>query len=681
MSKEADITNPAFLIADAAMRFRTSRNWREHIGAIMAQVGEGLDVSRVYLYQIHELEDGGLGQTCQGDWAAAGLAPLASDRRNIKERINDDDPIWQDWAARRRRGEIVEAHTRELTGYLREDFEYQKVKSFISFPIWVNGVWWGHVGFDDCVKERQWTLAEKSVLRTLGYLIGDAVELSSSSLVMSEATRLAMLNTAPDGIIVVDEAGAILDFNPAAERIFGHARSTVIGRRIAETLIPPERRRGFAYLMRKLQHGRAKRALGRRTELEIAQANGTPVPIELAITEIKHSGRRLFVAYVRDLTIKRMTEAEVARQREQLHQNEKMTALGSLLAGVAHELNNPLSVVIGRAIMLEEDAVDSTQREKIKRLREAAERCANVAKTFLAMARQSPAVRAPTSLNKVIRSALDLVSYALRSGGVQIKLELDEGLPEVTADADQLVQVFVNLFVNAEHAMREVFDERRLTITTGSRANSVFAEVRDTGPGIKPQIANRIFEPFFSTKSVGAGTGMGLAVSFGMVKAHGGTLEVLPQAPGEGACFRVNLSKGVIKPQTFETQPEATARTARKRVLVVDDEPEVVSLLRDILERAGHEVEHAEHGLEALARVAEAKYDAIFCDLRMPGLDGRSLRKKLIAEHPDYQSRMIFVTGDLLGTAKAGTGIDGCPVVEKPFHSRAILSELARITG
>ena len=101
MADEADISDPAFLIADAAMRFRTSRNWREHIGTIMAQVGEGLSVSRVYLYQVHELEDGGLGQTCQADWAAPGLDPLASDKRNIKERIDDDDPVWQEWCARR----------------------------------------------------------------------------------------------------------------------------------------------------------------------------------------------------------------------------------------------------------------------------------------------------------------------------------------------------------------------------------------------------------------------------------------------------------------------------------------------------------------------------------------------------------------------------------------------------
>jgi PAS domain S-box-containing protein len=679
MVAETDIASPAFLIADAAMRFRTTRNWRDHIDSIMAQVGQGLGVSRVYLYQVHELEDGGLGQTCQADWAAPGLNSLTSDQRNIKERIIDDDPVWQDWCRRRRRGEMVEVHTRDLTGYLREDFEYQKVKSFLSFPIWVNGSWWGHVGFDDCVKERAWTVAEKSVLRTLGYLIGDAVELSSSSLVMSEATRLAMLNTAPDGIIVVDEAGAVLDFNPAAERIFGLARNAVIGRRVMETLVPRDRRRGFARLLRRLQTGRAKRALGRRTEIELANANGVPVPIELALTEIKHTGRRLFVAYIRDLTLQRKTEAEVARQREELHQSEKMTAFGSLLAGVAHELNNPLSVVVGRAIMLEEDAKDPDLREKLRKLRDAAERCAKVSKTFLAMARQSPAVHAPTSLNNVILSALDLVSYALRSGGVRVRLDLDETLPEVTADADQLVQVFVNLFVNAEHAMRETFEDRVLTVTSGSLDGAVFADVRDTGQGIKAEVLPRIFEPFFTTKSVGVGTGMGLAVSFGMVAAHGGSIEALPQPAGEGACFRVTLPRNSNSAVIQKLAGEAP-RIEPKRVLVVDDEPEVVSLLRDILERAGHQVEHAEHGLEALARVSKSSYDAIFCDLRMPGLDGRSLRAKLLADYPGYKNRMIFVTGDLLGSAQTGD-IDGCPVIEKPFHSRAILSGLSRVAG
>jgi PAS domain S-box-containing protein len=679
MASQRDISNAAFLIADAAQRFRTSRDWTDHIDAIMAQVGEGLGLSRVYLFQVHELPSGTLGQTCRADWAAPGLKELKTDERNISEPILQDDDVMKDWAEQRRRGEMIKGHTRELTGYLREDFEYQQIKSFISFPIWVNGVWWGHIGFDDCVAERDWSVSEQSVLRTLAYLIGDAVELSVSSLVMSEATRLAMLNTAPDGVIVADEAGAILEFNPAAEAILGRKQADVHGRRVVDVLIPEERRETFTRLMTRLQRGRANKILGHRTETVMLHANGKHVPVELAITEIRHTGRKLFVAYVRDLTEAKKTAAQVERQREALYQSEKLTALGSLLAGVAHELNNPLSVVVGRAIMLEEQEQDETKRSRLGKLRDAAERCAKIAKTFLAMARQSPAVRAPVALNKVILAALDLVSYQLRTGGVDTRLDLDERLPVITADFDQLVQVFVNLFINAENAMREMHDERILSIRTRTAVDGrmVTAEVVDTGPGIKPELRARIFEPFFTTKSVGAGTGLGLSVSFGMVSTLGGNLELVDG--NGGARFRLTLPVGTKAAAAAPAEPAKTESRKGKKVLVVDDEPEVVSLLRDILEQAGHSVDHAEHGLEALVKAGAADYDAIFCDLRMPGLDGRGLRKRLKAEHPAYDGRLIFVTGDLVNLSASKDGIDGCAVIEKPFYASRVLSELERV--
>ncbi|MFO0994167.1 MAG: PAS domain S-box protein [Hyphomicrobiales bacterium] len=679
-SAPAELKNHAFLIADAASRFRTSRDWTDHISTVLMQVGVGLDLSRAYLFQVHELPDGGLGQSNRAVWLAPGETPLRSVLRGAPERILDDDETMQLWAQTRRRGEMIEGHVRNLQGHLRELFDSQGTKSFMSFPIWVNGSWWGHVGFDDTRREREWSLSEKSVLRTIAYLIGDAVELSVSSLVMSEATRMAMLVTAPDGIVVVDEAGAILEFNPAAERIFGRSQQDVFGKRISDIVVPEGDQRRFAYFLRRLQQGRAARMLGQHIEALALHADGGLVPVELAITEIRHTGRRLFVAYVRDLTERKRTEAQVAQQREALHQSEKLTALGSLLAGVAHEINNPLSVVIGRAIMLEEEAVDERQRERLGKLREAAERCAKVSKTFLAMARQSPSVREPMVLNKAVLSALDLVSYQLRSGGVVVRLDLADTLPKIVADVDQMVQVFVNLFVNAEHALRTV-DERVLTVRTGVEegGDTVVAEVRDSGPGIKPEVLPRIFEPFFTTKPAGLGTGLGLAVSFGMVAAHGGVLEAIAPDDQRGACFRIKI------PATFEQSLDLAAvvdadePAAAKRVLVVDDEPEIVSLLRDILERAGHKVDEAEHGLEALARVGSTTYDAIFCDLRMPGLDGPGLRRQLLAQHPIYRERMIFVTGDLLDRGRAVADLEGCPIIEKPFYARTVLEELAQL--
>jgi CheY-like chemotaxis protein len=383
------------------------------------------------------------------------------------------------------------------------------------------------------------------------------------------------------------------------------------------------------------------------------------------------------------LTEQKRTETEVARQREALHQSEKLTALGSLLAGVAHELNNPLSVVIGRAVMLEEEAKDEVQRERLTKLREAAERCARVSKTFLAMARQSPSVRMPTSLNTAITSALELVAYPLRSSGVKTVLHLKANLPTTIADPDQLVQVFVNLFVNADHAMREMEGDRVLTVATDISAdgNFVIAEVRDTGTGIDPVIRRRVFEPFFTTKSTGMGTGMGLAVSFGMIAAHGGLLQAVDPPNGVGANIRLTLPLGQDRTVAATPAVNVPARAAGRRILVVDDEPEIASLLIDILEREGHRADQAAEGGQALDLLQRASYDAIFCDLRMPGMDGRNLRRKILANHPQYERRMVFVTGDLLRPGQAADAVDGCPLIEKPFHTRAIIEALAAVGG
>jgi PAS domain S-box-containing protein len=669
------------LIAEAAKQLRSNRDWMPHLQLIFDRLGAGLGISRVFLFQVHEILGGGLGQSCLFDWAAPGLDDLSSDPRNVNERLNQSDPLLTEWTERRRRGETISGHTRDLKGYLRSDFEYQKIKSFISVPIMVNGQWWGHIGFDDCAQERDWTDSERAVLETVAYMLGDAIELSTSSLVMSEATRVAMLQTAPDGIIFIDEDGAILEFNPAAEAMFGFRRTLVLGRPVVETLIPPARRRSTVRFIRHLQKGRARRILGRRIEMQLRHGSGGSVPVELALTEIVQGGRRLFVAYLRDLSERKRSEAEVSRQREALHQSEKLTALGSLLAGVAHELNNPLSVVIGRAVMLEEDARDSIQRERLTKLREAAERCARVSKTFLAMARQSPSVRVPTSLNTAILTALELVAYPLRSNGIKTVLKLSPNLPLTTADPDQLIQVFVNLFVNADHAMREVEGERILTIVTRISPDgaSVVADVQDTGVGIDPAIRQRVFEPFFTTKSMGMGTGMGLAVSFGMITAHGGQLQAIDPPNETGACIRLSMPIGLLDSAAARASKEDPLRPARRRILVVDDETEIAALLIDILLREGHEADKTSEPAETLELLERRTYDAIFCDLRMPGIDGRNLRRKILVKHPQYEGRMIFVTGDLLRPGQSNAQIDGCPIVEKPFHTRAILDALVAV--
>jgi len=233
---------------------------------------------------------------------------------------------------------------------------------------------------------------------------------------------------------------------------------------------------------------------------------------------------------------------QLQRQRETLHQRDRLAAMGSLLAGVAHELNNPLAVVVGRSIMLEETATDARVRTGVQKIRIAAERCARIVKTFLAMARQREQKRTRVRLESVIDAALDVLDYSLRSTGVQVVREFAPDVPELDADEDQLHQVFMNLFVNAQQAMAEAAGARRLRITgqLTPDAGSVTIAVSDTGPGIDPTIRARIFDPYFTTKPMGTGTGVGLSVSLGIVEAHRGTL-VERSTLGAGACFILTL--------------------------------------------------------------------------------------------------------------------------------------------
>lgn len=388
------------------------------------------------------------------------------------------------------------------------------------------------------------------------------------------------------------------------------------------------------------------------------------------------------VSTYNNVTDRVRTEQELQRQREKSYQNEKLSALGALLAGVSHELNNPLSVVIGQAALLESMAGDSEIAERAVKVRIAADRCAKIVKTFLSMARQRPADRRPIEINRLVAEVLDLVTHQLSTTDVEVTCELAPDLPPVAGDSDQLSHVLLNLFINAQQAMLETPAPRRLVITTAQlpASRQVRITVRDTGPGVPEEIRSRIFDPFFTTKPVGQGTGVGLSVCHGMVSAHGGSIGV-GDAPGGGALFTVLLPAGEA-----ETAPAPEAEPAPRashghRVLVIDDEPDITGFLVEVLELAGHSVAVAASGQEALDRLATEDFAAIICDLRMPHLDGPGLYAALEALKPRLLDRIVFATGDLLNAEterflkKAGR-----PCIEKPFmpaQIRRLVEEIA----
>ena len=389
--------------------------------------------------------------------------------------------------------------------------------------------------------------------------------------------------------------------------------------------------------------------------------------------------------FVIDLTERRATEAALEQSRASLYQTEKLSALGSLLAGVSHELNNPLSIVVAQAVMLERQTAGTATAERAQKIRKAADRCARIVQTFLAMARQKHPERRPVDLNEVATAAMELTGYGLRVDGIAVVLDLAAGLPTIPADADQLHQIIVNLVVNAQQALGDVGEggDRAITLRTarGTEPRTVILEVADTGPGVPMDVRRRIFEPFFTTKPQGSGTGVGLSFSQGLAEAHGGRLALLPSA--RGALFRVTLPiehGQAVAPAIPESPPAPPP--APRRALVVDDEAEIAEALADFLALEGFVSEIAIGGGEALTRLGTTHYDLIVSDIRMPGVDGPHLHRWIAAHRPDLLDRLAFATGDTLGAAVAEfLATVQRPVLEKPFTPEAVAAFVRKVEG
>jgi len=495
-----------------------------------------------------------------------------------------------------------------------------------------------------------------------------------AALQASEALKSAIVDHALVALISTDAHGRIVEFNPAAEHTFGRSRAEMLGQRVSETVMPQRFRAAHEAGLARLESGGEPRVLGRRQELHALREDGSEFPIEMVLWRTDVGGAAFYTASIVDLTERRNAAQEIERQREALRQSEKLNAMGSLLAGVAHELNNPLAIVMGRATLLESKCEDSALRADAQRIREAAERCGRIVRTFLDMARQKPVQRRNVQVNDMVRGAVELLQYNLRTGGIDVELRLADGLPEVLADPDQIGQVLLNLLVNAQQALSTSPRPRRVLVETGleaqreSRAPRVWLRVADNGPGVSDEHRAHVFTSFFTTKSAGVGTGLGLSVSRSVVREHGGDLLLEGCGPLGGASFRMSIPLSASPPAPEPAVLSDAGDAPLLRVLVVDDEPELASLMRDILEAAQFEVAHAESGAVALELLDEARFDAIVSDLRMPDMDGAALWRQVRERHPLLLRRMVFVTGDTLSPAAADFLREtGCAALEKPF--------------
>ncbi|HEY7653674.1 MAG TPA: ATP-binding protein [Methylomirabilota bacterium] len=380
---------------------------------------------------------------------------------------------------------------------------------------------------------------------------------------------------------------------------------------------------------------------------------------------------------------------ELQETQAQLLQAGKLSAVGQLVSGVAHELNNPLSVVIGYGQLLLSRGVSEDVRRPIELIISQGARMAKIVQSLLLFSRQRKPERRAVDLRPVIQQVLSLRDTQLALSSIRLETEFGDDVPRVEGDRHQLQQVVLNLLLNAEQAILGSGVGGRRTgdcihVTTATRREGeqtwVIAQVVDNGPGIPAAVLPRIFEPFFTTKRVGEGAGLGLSVSYGIIEQHGGRLSVESE-PGH-TVFTFALP--AVSPGGSGAAPKGTpaALGNGRRVLVVDDEPAVVELVTSVLDGHGWRVDVASGGRAGLERLQQARYDVVLSDVRMPELDGADFYRAAVAQRHELAARFLFITGDIANTEAWRFLQDTrVPVLEKPFTPQALLRAVAQVSA
>jgi hypothetical protein len=360
--------------------------------------------------------------------------------------------------------------------------------------------------------------------------------LREAALRKSEDTARAVLESASEGIILINTTGRITLVNTAAERMFGYQRSELLGEAL-EILLPERIRRGHVEHRTGYFAEPRVRPMGIGLDLSGRRQDGTEFPVEISLSHVESTEGGVAIAFITDITERKRIEAQLQHQREVLYQNEKLTALGTMAAGIAHEMNNPLGIITTRIeVMLldaEQQQLPPQVLEDLQVLHRASQRVARIAGSLRSFARHTPGDRVPLDLNAIVEESLQLMQKPLAADNVQIVSCLDRALAPILGDATTLHQVLMNLLTNAREAMPEG-GEVRIETGPADRPGWIRLLVADTGSGIPAEEVSKIFDPFFTTKRTG--TGLGLSVTYGIIQEHGGTVDVQSR-PGAGTTF------------------------------------------------------------------------------------------------------------------------------------------------
>jgi two-component system cell cycle sensor histidine kinase/response regulator CckA len=490
-----------------------------------------------------------------------------------------------------------------------------------------------------------------------------------------EALFRQLIELAPDAVWI-NERGRLVFANPATAHMLGYESSAEVLALDPGNFVHPEDRQAMADRSRQMiMTGKSLPPY----EYRVRHHDGRWLITEVHSMPIKWQERPAILGFARDITARKEMEARLVRA-------DRLAALGTLLAGIAHEMNNPLSYI---TLAIEEMADTLEAQPPVPQLngllgevRRGVQRVASIVRQLRATSRPESEDRGPVQLVAVIDSALRVAQNQIRH---RARLIVDsDDVPPVEGNAQRLEQVFLNLLVNATQALPDGRAENEIRVGVHRLGDDqVVVEVRDNGPGIAPEVLPRIFDPFFTTKSVGVGMGLGLSICHGIVTAHGGSITVDSDPAGGGVCFRVTLP--VMKPVAAEARPAPPVAAAgagpaspRLRVLVVDDEPALGEMIGRML-RHDYQVEVVADAREALKRLLGGlPHDLVLCDLMMPSMTGMDLFDEVIRHRPELGQRFVFMTGGAF-TDRASEFLAHVPNdrIDKPFNRAALKALLA----
>ncbi len=480
----------------------------------------------------------------------------------------------------------------------------------------------------------------------------------------SEDQLRATVEAALDCIVSMDETGRIIEFNPAAEKTFGYRREEVIGQSLADMIIPQGYREAHTRGMQRYLTGNSGPYLGQRIQIEALRADGSTFPVELAIDVAQAAQGKIFIGYIRDITEQKQAEEERSRLEAQLRQSQKMEAIGHLTGGVAHDFNNILTGIMGYVVMAqewEEKNPDPKLKRYLERASKSGKRARDLIQQMLTFSRGQRGEPRPLQLTPLIKETIKMLESTLPST-MEIRFEAPADLPQVTLDPVHVEQILMNLCINARDAMEGngILDisvqqtECTIPCICASCRDSLSGHylqisIKDSGTGISRENLDRIFEPFFSTKDVGKGSGMGLSTVHGIVHEYDGHI-VVQSEPGHGAKFCVMLPlETVSHTDDIDTLDDTTTTETdallKGEVLLVDDDETVREYMQDRLQDWGLSVTPHANGVTALKQLdqRQAAYDMYILDYTMPKMDGLTLAERILERWPE--AKVILYSG------------------------------------